>query len=258
MHAAAFVLLAPAARGPVGDLRDAPDGSRCAADAEHVRSRDRRARGRAPKTRRKSTSRSRSSTKRRPPPGSRSRPRSRRLRRSHAGERRRGCRTQSRPRPRRASASASARGTLRQRVDDPDIALERVTEAVVVIGQEPAGVVECDEVLVGVLGGPCRALRGRAEPEAALVGLEPRRAAPAAVTEPVDEGVLDRQDPLLPARRPRRDAACLGAERVVERVVERAKVDLDRRDAEFQVFADAAQRYAGSTGASRGHSGGGP
>jgi hypothetical protein len=65
--------------------------------------------------------------------------------------------------------------------------------------------------------------------------------------------MLDREDPPLPARRRRRDAARLGDERVVER----AEVDLNRRDAEFQVFADAAQRHAGSAGASRGHLGGG-
>jgi len=97
-------------------------------------------------------------------------------------------------------------------------------------------------------------LRAGAEPEAALDGLEPRRAAPAAVTEPVDERVLDRQDPLLPARRRRRDAARLSDEWMVQR----SKVNLDRSDAEFQVFADAAQRHAGSAGATRGHSGGGP
>ena len=60
------------------------------------------------------------------------------------------------------------------------------------------------------------------------------------MAEPVDERVLYREDPLLSARRRRRDAAGLGDERVLER----AKVDLDRRDAEFQVFADAAQRHA--------------
>ena len=99
-------------------------------------------------------------------------------------------------------------------------------------------------MLVGVLRGPCRPLRAGAETEAALVGLEPRRAAPAAVTEPVDERVLDRQDPLLPARRRRRDAARLSDEWMVQR----SKVNLDRRDAEFQVFADAAQRHAGFGG----------
>ena len=92
---------------------------------------------------------------------------------------------------------------------------------------------ESDEALVGVVAGPCRALRAGAKPEATLVGLEPRRAAPAAVTKPVDERVLDRQDPLLPARLRGRDPACFGDERVVERT----KVNLDRRDVEFQVFA---------------------
>jgi hypothetical protein len=69
------------------------------------------------------------------------------------------------------------------------------------------------------------------------------------VTEPVDERVLDREDPLLAARRRRCDAARLGDERVVER----GQVDLDGRDVEFQVFADAAQRHAGSAGAARCH-----
>jgi hypothetical protein len=40
-------------------------------------------------------------------------------------------------------------------VDDAGVALERVTQAVVVIAQEPADVVESDGVLVGVVGGPC-------------------------------------------------------------------------------------------------------
>jgi hypothetical protein len=104
-------------------------------------------------------------------------------------------------------------------------------------------------VLVGVIGGPCRPLRAGAETEAALVGLEPRRAAPAAVTEPIDERALDREDPLLPGWRHRRDAARLGDQRVVQR----AEVDLDRTDVELQGFADAAQRDAGSAGATRGH-----
>ena len=44
----------------------------------------------------------------------------------------------------------------RRGVDDAGVALERVAEAVVVIGQEPSSVVESDEVLVGVVGGRCR------------------------------------------------------------------------------------------------------
>jgi hypothetical protein len=68
-------------------------------------------------------------------------------------------------------------------------------------------------MLVGVLGGPGRPRRAGAEPEAALVGLEPRRAVPAAVTEPVNGRVLDREDPL----RPRGAAARLGDERAVKR-----------------------------------------
>ena len=47
VHAAAFVLLAAAARGTLGDLRGAADGPRREAHAGQVRARDRRARGRA-------------------------------------------------------------------------------------------------------------------------------------------------------------------------------------------------------------------
>ena len=63
-------------------------------------------------------------------------------------------------------------------VDDACVAFERVAEAVVVIRQQPSGLVESDEELVGVVRGALRALRARAEPEAAGVGLEPRRCAP--------------------------------------------------------------------------------
>jgi hypothetical protein len=100
-------------------------------------------------------------------------------------------------------------------VDDAGIALERVAEPVVVIGQEPLRSVQRSEEFVGVLAGALLALRAGAEPEPSSIGLQPRRATPPSVAQPVHERTLDRKGALLSAWRRRRDTPRLTNERVV-------------------------------------------
>jgi hypothetical protein len=66
--------------------------------------------------------------------------------------------------------------------------VEGIAELIGLARQEPAGLVQRGEVLVSVVARAFLALRSGTEPEAALVGLEPRRAAPARVPDPYTSG----------------------------------------------------------------------
>jgi hypothetical protein len=57
-------------------------------------------------------------------------------------------------------------------------------------------------------------LRAGPQPEPPCAGLNPARPAPASVAKPIHERMVDRQDPLLPARHGRSDAPCLCDERM--------------------------------------------
>lgn len=109
-------------------------------------------------------------------------------------------------------------------IDDAGIALKRITEPVIVIGQEAFGSVQRGEELIGILAGALLALRTRAEPEPPSVGLQPRRTTPPSVAQPIHERTLDREDALLSAWRRRRDTPRL----TNERMIEPAEIDLDR------------------------------
>jgi hypothetical protein len=124
-------------------------------------------------------------------------------------------------------------------VDDASVALKRITKTVIVIRQEPSGWVQRGEELVGVLAGALLALRTGAQPEPCGVRLQPRRAAPPFVAQPVHKRTLDRKNALLPAWRRRRDTPRLSDERVVQP----AEVDLDRWRLDLQILAQTAVRH---------------
>lgn len=98
------------------------------------------------------------------------------------------------------------------------------------------------EDLIGVVARARGALGAGEQPELRGVLLEPGRAAPATMPQPVDERLIDRQDPLLTLRRDRRKPTRL----VHQRVLDRAEVDVDRWQSDAQVVAQAADRRSGA------------
>jgi len=89
------------------------------------------------------------------------------------------------------------------------VALGDVAKAIAVAGQQAAGAVERNEHLVGIVTPPCLPMGASKQPQPSDVLFKPRRAAPSGVPEPVNERMVDREDPLLSPRCRRRLTARL-------------------------------------------------